>query len=210
MKYIKKLLNNSRRKEFFYNILKLKFNSTIVDSYLEQPIEIGESSFISKSILGKYFITGKYCEITQTEIGRFCSFGNNVCTNAGRHPFNWLSTHLFMLNKKNWDWYNKYKFKVKKNLKFRWKNKVKIGSDVWIGNNVVILTDLKIGNGAVIGANSTVTKDVKDYSIVAGSPARHIRYRFSKRQIKKLKELKWWESKDSEINKLNFNNIKRY
>ena len=53
-----------------------------------------------------------------------------------------------------------------------------IGDDVWIGNRVTILSNCKrIGNGAIIGACSVVTKDVPDYAIVAGNPAKVIRYR---------------------------------
>lgn len=48
---------------------------------------------------------------------------------------------------------------------------VKIGNDVWIGANVIILPGVSIGNGAVIGAGSVVTKSVPDYQIVCGNPA---------------------------------------
>ena len=145
MKYIKKIINNSRKKNLYYNFLKLKFNSKIFDCHIDKPIEIGENSFISKSVLKKYFICGKYCEITQTKIGSFCSFGNNVCTNAGTHPISWLGTHLFIVNKKAYNWYRRHKYQNKKKLNFIWKKIVKIGNDAWIGNNVVILTGLKIG-----------------------------------------------------------------
>jgi acetyltransferase-like isoleucine patch superfamily enzyme len=52
-----------------------------------------------------------------------------------------------------------------------------IGDDVWIGANAVILDGVSVGNGAVIGAGSVVTKDVPDLAIVAGVPARSIRFR---------------------------------
>ena len=52
-----------------------------------------------------------------------------------------------------------------------------VGDDVWIGANATILPGVKIGKGAVIGAGSVVTKDVKEYAIVAGVPAKHVRYR---------------------------------
>ncbi len=54
-------------------------------------------------------------------------------------------------------------------------NALSIGQDAWIGANVVILPGVKkIGKGAVVGAGSIVTKDVPDYDIVAGSPAKSI------------------------------------
>lgn len=49
---------------------------------------------------------------------------------------------------------------------------VTIGNDVWIGSRVTILPGVRVGNGAIIGAGSIVTKDVEDFSIVAGNPAR--------------------------------------
>ena len=53
-----------------------------------------------------------------------------------------------------------------------------IGNDVWIGNHVIILAHVShIGNGAVIGAGAVVTKDVPDYAVMAGNPARIIKYR---------------------------------
>lgn len=46
--------------------------------------------------------------------------------------------------------------------------------NVWIGNNVVILSGVTIGEGAIIGANAVVTKDIKPYTVVAGVPAKVI------------------------------------
>lgn len=52
--------------------------------------------------------------------------------------------------------------------------KIVIGNDVWIGARVIILPGVHIGNGCVIGAGAVVTKDVPDYEIWAGNPARKI------------------------------------
>ena len=54
---------------------------------------------------------------------------------------------------------------------------VTIGDDVWIGTRVTILPGVRIGNQAIIGAASVVTKDVPDRGIVAGNPARLLRFR---------------------------------
>jgi acetyltransferase-like isoleucine patch superfamily enzyme len=73
------------------------------------------------------------------------------------------------------------------------KGDVTIGSDVWIGRNVIILSGVTIGDGAVIGAGSLVNKDVAPYEVVAGNPARHIRFRFSAVVIQRLLKQKWWD-----------------
>ena len=75
-----------------------------------------------------------------------------------------------------------------------------IGNDVWIADNVTIMPGVTIGDGAVIATNSHVVKNVKPYSIVGRNPAKHIKYRFTKEQIEKLLEIKWWDWEDSKIN----------
>ncbi len=54
---------------------------------------------------------------------------------------------------------------------------IKIGNDVWIGANSVILDNVNIGDGVVVAAGSVVTKSIEPYSVVAGNPARFIKSR---------------------------------
>jgi len=61
--------------------------------------------------------------------------------------------------------------------------KIVIEDDVWIGHGAIILSPTVIGRGAIVAAGSIVTKDVPQYAIVAGSPARVLRMRFSPEQI---------------------------
>lgn len=57
------------------------------------------------------------------------------------------------------------------------KQLVVVGDDVWIGTRVIILPGVKIGSGSIIGAGAVVTKDVPEYAVVVGVPAKIIKYR---------------------------------
>ena len=76
-----------------------------------------------------------------------------------------------------------------------------IGSDVWIGQGVRVLQGVTIGDGAIIGAGAVIGKDVPPYAVVVGNPQVIKRYRFTKPQIKKLLEIKWWDWKEADIEK---------
>ena len=56
---------------------------------------------------------------------------------------------------------------------------------------MIILPGVHIGDGAVIAAGAVVTKDVDDYAIVGGVPAKVIRYRFIEKDILKFREIQW-------------------
>jgi len=68
-----------------------------------------------------------------------------------------------------------------------------IGNDVWIGDNVTLISDVVIGNGAVIGAGSVVTHDIPPYTIWGGNPARKIKDRFPAELVSGLQQIAWWE-----------------
>lgn len=53
---------------------------------------------------------------------------------------------------------------------------ITVGENVWIGSSVNILPGVTIGDGAIIGMGSTVTKDVPQNAIVAGNPAKVVKY----------------------------------
>lgn len=89
------------------------------------------------------------------------------------------------------------------------KGPVYIGNNVWCGDNVTILSGVSIGDGSVVGAGSIVTRDVPPFSVVAGVPAKIIKYRFSKMTIEKLLDISWWHFEHNTItnNKIFFSTI---
>lgn len=144
---------------------------------------------------GRYTYAGKnfFCLMPdKTSIGSFCCIGANVQLGHNEHPLNYLSVSSFFyldaLGWKNDDTPSHNEF---------WRPKpITIGNDVWIGDNVFVKNGVTIGNGAVIGARSVVTKDVAPYAIVAGVPAKLIRFRFPEDIISRLQKINWWDLDD--------------
>lgn len=73
------------------------------------------------------------------------------------------------------------------------KEGIEIGNDVWIGMNATILPGVKIGNGVTISAGAVVTKDIPDYALVGGVPAKIIKMKHSEEIIQKLNQISWWD-----------------
>lgn len=112
------------------------------------------------------------------EIGNFCSIAGEVTfILQSDHPLNKVSTFPFRT------WY------LHTDHEAISKGDIIIGDDVWIGYRCTILSGVSIGQGAVIAAGAVVTKDVPPYAIVAGVPARVIKYRFSRDIIEKMVDI---------------------
>lgn len=79
------------------------------------------------------------------------------------------------------------------------KGDIIVENDVWIGAKSTIMSGVKISNGAVVGACSVVTKDVPPFAIVAGNPAKIVKYRFTEKQIESLLKISWWDWTEDRI-----------
>ena len=128
-------------------------------------------------------------------IGKFCSIacGAKFLFNGANHTLKSLSTYPFPIFYEEWShgiWADK-----------SWDNKgdIKIGNDVWIGYDAIIMAGVTIGDGAIIATRAVVTKDVPPYTIVGGVPAKIIRKRFSDEVIEELLKQKWWDLPNEEI-----------
>ncbi|SHG28825.1 Acetyltransferase (isoleucine patch superfamily) [Flavobacterium fluvii] len=168
-----------------------------IDSYttIEPYCHILDDVFIANSSIASYSYIGKHSIVQNATIGSFCSIANDVFIGTGKHPIDHFSTSTLFYRKKN-----TFNIElVSSNLVFDEYEKIKIGSDVWIGTRAIILDGISIGHGAIIAANSVVTKDVPPYAIVGGIPAKIIKYRFDDFKIKKLIESDWWSLSLNEI-----------
>ncbi|WP_371370430.1 CatB-related O-acetyltransferase [Pseudomonas sp. QL9] len=155
---------------------------------LEPGVKIGKAKIYAPTLeVGAYTDVVSGCEFLDVaRIGRYCSIATGVVIGQGRHshPMDWLTTHNFPSNPQ---------LLRRPTKRHAPRIPTVIGNDVWIGRDVLILDGVTVGTGSVIGAQSLVNKDVPPYAIVAGSPARVIRYRFSPEAIERLLASRWWE-----------------
>ena len=161
--------------------------------------------------VGKYSYGPLTSNVYVEEVGAFCSFavGTDVVTNHTRycittHPMTYAGNGIEELYippitydmQKDAPWY--FPGITPKGHRHK-ERRIKIGNDVWLGHNVIIANYANIGDGVIAGAGAVITKDVPDYAIVIGVPARIIGYRFTPEQIKALKQIAWWDWSDDKI-----------
>ncbi len=141
------------------------------------------------------------------KIGNFCSFAEGVDV-VVNHSMEYVTTSPFIEGGQGYEVLD-YDYDFQKNEPWfiadvrpreiiRHK-RIEIGNDVWLGRNVTITNYSNIGNGVIAGAGAVITKDIPDYAIVVGVPARIVKYRFSKEIIMALNKIAWWNWTDEEI-----------
>lgn len=146
--------------------------------------QIGRGTYGSPSV-------PSWGEEATLKIGAFCAIAAGVVIFlGGEHRSDWVTTYPFSAL-----WPSAANIKGHPGTK----GTVTIGNDVWIGYGVTILSGVTVGDGAVLGAHCVVAQDVRPYEIVAGNPAKHIRFRFSPETIAALEKIAWWNWPDQQI-----------
>ena len=131
-----------------------------------------------------------WSDMSLASCGNYCSIAGRILFGPCRHPTERLTTHPATYNPDAWP---------HRELPIRRKpygsvcSPVRIGHDCWIGTNAIVMGGVSIGTGAVVAAGAVVTHDVPPFAIVAGVPARVLRYRFDPETQATILASKWWE-----------------
>jgi phosphonate metabolism protein (transferase hexapeptide repeat family) len=160
------------------------------DCVLGPWVRVGARTGLHEVWMGAYSYIVTDSSATYADIGKFCSIARDVRINPGNHPMWRAAQHHFS--------YRAVSYQLGEEddhdfFDWRRSHRVTIGHDVWIGHGAILLPDVSVGTGAVIGAGAVVSKDVPDYTIVAGVPAKPIRMRFPLEVQEGLLRLAWWD-----------------
>ncbi|MBD8161529.1 Vat family streptogramin A O-acetyltransferase [Erwinia persicina] len=122
-------------------------------------------------------------------IGKFCALARGVkfIMNGANHKTSGLSTFPFFIFGNGWE------SAAPQPGDLPYKGDTRVGNDVWIGYDCLVMPGVTLGNGAIISSRSVVVSDVPAYSIVGGNPAKVIRQRFSDEVIVELENIAWWD-----------------
>lgn len=184
--------------------LVMVYHDNSTGTYIEWPGFLSQEGLenykqVEKLFVGRNTGMAENCVIySNTVIGRYCSIGHYCQIGGMSHRMDHLSTGCL-------DEAEMLKFGVA--MTGQYDSYTRLGCDVWLGGNVIILRGLEVGHGACIGAGAVVTKDVPPYAVVAGNPARVIRYRFPQDIIDQLLELEWWTLEPEIIKQLPYHDI---
>lgn len=168
---------------------KVHPSAVLRDAKLGRFSEIKERVQFIESELGDYSYIERHSEAIYTEIGKFTAIASDVRLNALEHPIERVSQHKITYRP------NEYFLHATLDGAFRARRqsqRVVIGHDVWVGHGAIVMPGIRIGHGAVVAAGAVVTKDVEPYAIVAGVPARFIRWRFDPKVSERIISLGWW------------------
>jgi virginiamycin A acetyltransferase len=167
---------------------------------LTAPVFWGGWSYAN---LGGYFRDNLF-------VGRYCSIGRRVSIGAAGHHIDGVTSFPSLAmgaGSRPYSAQDRAELGLGAPLDLK---PTILHSDVWVGDGAVVRAGVVIGPGAVIGANAVVTKDVAPYAIVAGAPARVLRYRFAPAVIAALLDSRWWDYPHATLQGLPMGHVRQF
>ncbi len=169
---------------------------TDTSTYAAADVTFAEHVSFSDGALAIASRIGRFCRvhgrISHAELGGFCSIAREAIVGGlGRHPLDQWSSHAIFYSGPA---------PLGGQLPLRAEHgyagevlPTRLGHDVWVAQRAIILNGVTVGDGAVVAAGAIVTRDVPAYAVVAGIPARVVRYRFDEALRQALQVTRWWE-----------------
>lgn len=186
-----------------YGVVIAADNGKIADFRFERPAFVHGHRLkaCSMGAFGLYNAAG-LASAYRTRFGRYSQIGESTIVGPPEHPMTMFSTHPFAFSRPS-HMPNMYQIEdfarlaPDENAGPSWADhgmpaETVIGHEAYLGAGSFVRRGVTIGVGAVIGARSVVTRDVPPYAIVAGSPARVLRYRHPDAMIERFLKLAWW------------------
>ena len=186
LKYILGLLKN------LFNPAVSLFSKVDNKSFISRKAKVYSQVQLTNSTIGDYTYLGRHSRVIFADIGKFCSIAGDVKLGMSTHTLDNISTSPIFT-----ECHNATGHHWTKNQTAAPYQRLTVGNDVWIGTGAMVMGGLTIGDGAIVGAGAIVTKDVPPFAIVAGVPARIIRYRFPQEIIDRILESRWWNLSES-------------
>ncbi len=179
--------------------------SWVIDSSLGRESRVDDGAWVQASRLGdgvavhqgtrvyeceidSYTYVAEQSYIAHASLGRFTSVGPYLICGYGTHPTRWVSTSPVFYSTRRQCGVSFVDADY-----FAESQRTTIGHDVWIGARVYLKDGIRVGTGAIVGAGAVVTADVADYAVVAGVPARFLRWRFDPDIVRRLLASQWWD-----------------
>lgn len=155
-------------------------------------IEVGEYSYYDDPVAATDFETVNVLYHYGPEklvIGRFCAIATGVrfIMNGANHRMDGPSTFPFPTLGGDWSAH------VDLLTELPNRGDTVLGNDVWLGYGVTVMPGVRIGHGAIVAAGSVVTRDIPDYAVAGGNPARVLRKRYTDNDIARLLSVAWWD-----------------
>ncbi|WP_052807739.1 acyltransferase [Methyloterricola oryzae] len=139
--------------------IRMKFYAKFMPGFSKNPVYLSQGVHICRRSveIGEGTYVGANCNFGGGKIGRMCLIADNVQIIPGRITHGFADKTKLMHHQPG-----KYEH-------------ISIGDDTWLGTGAIIMAN--VGTGCVIGAGSVVTRDIPDYSVAVGVPARVIKTR---------------------------------